>query len=329
MASLKERVLPSFIKDEVALIDESQLRDLDVSCNDHNLIDILSEGLTYPTRVQYGLNAHDEDCYTTYRAIYSKAIRDYHKLNDSELPPLTQTPIVHSSNCTSTEDRGEASHEQSRSLHQIVMDILKESPTKGGKTRVSQMNSFPTRVSVRCRFARNIRLNTNRGEKVRFCPRMDTEEREGVESVLVEALQRASLAIYGSRGKYFRLEDMKKNKAWTLLLRRFGFADPSETMQAAGLSRCWPHNRGVWPSPGGKPFAWINEEDHLRLGCIEENNTLESSLHQTQALERALVTEGKVQFCWDEEFGFLTTCLTNVHTGLRASAQVQLPHYFS
>ncbi len=67
----------------------------------------------------------------------------------------------------------------------------------------------------------------------------------------------------------------------------------------------------------------INEEDHLRIQCMEPG------LRLFDALERAMEIESKVEnvvpFAFNPELGFLTSCVTNVGTGLRASVMVHLP----
>ncbi|WP_088811020.1 MULTISPECIES: protein arginine kinase [Listeria] len=67
----------------------------------------------------------------------------------------------------------------------------------------------------------------------------------------------------------------------------------------------------------------INEEDHLRIQCMEPG------LRLFDALERAMRIESEVEdvvpFAFNPELGFLTSCVTNVGTGLRASVMVHLP----
>src|SRR5699024_180001 len=67
----------------------------------------------------------------------------------------------------------------------------------------------------------------------------------------------------------------------------------------------------------------INEEDHLRVQLYDAglrlNKTLESILKVDDWLE------DKIDFAFEEKFGFLTSCPSNVGTGLRASVMLHLP----
>lgn len=66
-----------------------------------------------------------------------------------------------------------------------------------------------------------------------------------------------------------------------------------------------------------------NEEDHLRLQVVRSGYQLEDAWQQMEKLERAL--DATSQFAFDDQFGYLTACPTNVGTGLRASVMLHLP----
>lgn len=67
----------------------------------------------------------------------------------------------------------------------------------------------------------------------------------------------------------------------------------------------------------------INEEDHIRLQVISSGLELENSLNLAIEIDKKL--EELVQYAYNEKYGFLTSCPTNVGTGLRASIMVHLP----
>lgn len=67
----------------------------------------------------------------------------------------------------------------------------------------------------------------------------------------------------------------------------------------------------------------INEEDHLRIQVLSAGLELENSLDL--AIELDDVINKLVNYAFNDRFGFLTTCPTNVGTGLRASVMVHLP----
>lgn len=67
----------------------------------------------------------------------------------------------------------------------------------------------------------------------------------------------------------------------------------------------------------------VNEEDHLRLYTIEPGLQLPSVLNKLSVLESNL--EKHLAFAFSPRYGFLTSCPTNVGTGLRTSVLLHLP----
>jgi protein arginine kinase len=67
----------------------------------------------------------------------------------------------------------------------------------------------------------------------------------------------------------------------------------------------------------------INEEDHLRMQAIRSGLQLKSIFKMIDKVDTAL--EGKLDFAFHSQLGYLTACPTNVGTGMRASAMVHLP----
>ena len=67
----------------------------------------------------------------------------------------------------------------------------------------------------------------------------------------------------------------------------------------------------------------INEEDHVRIQCLYPGLQLQEALNTAFEIDDWI--EDKVDYAYDEQFGFLTSCPTNVGTGLRASVMIHLP----
>src|SRR5690606_18122662 len=67
----------------------------------------------------------------------------------------------------------------------------------------------------------------------------------------------------------------------------------------------------------------VNEEDHIRLQVYYPGFELSKALES--ALELDDWIEERVQYAFDEHRGYLTSCPTNVGTGLRASVMMHLP----
>ncbi|WP_270182819.1 protein arginine kinase [Alkalihalobacillus sp. CinArs1] len=67
----------------------------------------------------------------------------------------------------------------------------------------------------------------------------------------------------------------------------------------------------------------INEEDHFRIQCLEAGFRLKEALNLANALDDWI--ESKVDYAFDKRKGYLTSCPTNVGTGMRASVMMHLP----
>jgi protein arginine kinase len=67
----------------------------------------------------------------------------------------------------------------------------------------------------------------------------------------------------------------------------------------------------------------LNEEDHLRMQAIRPGLQLQATYEALSELDTAL--ESSLEFAFDPTLGYLTTCPTNLGTGLRASAMLHLP----
>ncbi|MCR4435176.1 MAG: protein arginine kinase [Clostridiales bacterium] len=80
---------------------------------------------------------------------------------------------------------------------------------------------------------------------------------------------------------------------------------------------------GILLSSGEKVCIMINEEDHLRLQCIFPGMQIDKAWDLCNSMDSML--EKKVKFAFDDHYGYLTCCPTNLGTGIRASAMIHLP----
>ncbi len=82
-------------------------------------------------------------------------------------------------------------------------------------------------------------------------------------------------------------------------------------------------NKAVALSKNEEISLMINEEDHFRLQVILPGLQLEDSLKIANQVDDYL--ESKLDIAFNEKYGYLTACPTNVGTGLRSSVMVHLP----
>ncbi|MBS4536848.1 protein arginine kinase [Clostridium sp. D2Q-11] len=67
----------------------------------------------------------------------------------------------------------------------------------------------------------------------------------------------------------------------------------------------------------------INEEDHIRMQVIYPGLNLEACWEESNKLDD--IIEINTEYAFDEKLGYLTSCPTNIGTGMRASVMLHLP----
>lgn len=84
-----------------------------------------------------------------------------------------------------------------------------------------------------------------------------------------------------------------------------------------------PDHRAVAIGKGEVISIMINEEDHLRVQVMQSGLNLHEAWTLIDTLDDEL--SEAVPFAYSTDWGYLTCCLTNTGTGLRASVMVHLP----
>eukprot|EP00798_Chlamydomonas_sp_ICE-L_P020520 gene20520-27312_t len=104
-------------------------------------------------------------------------------------------------------------------------------------------------------------------------------------------------------------------------------ADPY--LNSAGISSDWPFGRGCYISKDKQFIIWLGEEDHLRIMCMQTGvilNKVFDRLKSAIDVVENLIEGGTAKH---PEFGVVTSCPTNIGTGMRASVHVKLPNLTS
>jgi protein arginine kinase len=81
--------------------------------------------------------------------------------------------------------------------------------------------------------------------------------------------------------------------------------------------------RGVVIDPREQVSVMINEEDHLRIQVMKSGLDLTAAWEQINELDDLI--EARVTYAYNDRFGYLTACPTNVGTGIRVSVMLHLP----
>ena len=72
-----------------------------------------------------------------------------------------------------------------------------------------------------------------------------------------------------------------------------------------------------------KVSVMVNEEDHLRIQVLTRGLDLQGVWHEIDDLDSRI--ESVTEYAFSAKLGYLTSCPTNVGTGMRASVMLHLP----
>ena len=180
-------------------------------------------------------------------------------------------------------------------------------------------------LSMRVRVGRNLKAFPLPGA-------MDRDSRCEMENFMLQAFEKLiAMPEYG--GKYVSITpghelEISSEENDALVAAHIMFKDMSEDsyLLAAGIASDWPHGRGVYVSEDKGFIIWVGEEDHLRIMCMETGTVLNKVFDRLKgALDVVNGIEG-MEFAVSPDYGVVTSCPTNLGTGMRASLHIQLPN---
>ena len=157
-------------------------------------------------------------------------------------------------------------------------------------------------LSTRIRLARNLS----------DIPFVDKCSKDDAEKVLQRAEKLTN--VLGTGFKLLRLKDMDNITRLSLIEKHLISPDFAVDENSRGA---------IIINEEENICIMVNEEDHLRIQVLSAGLELENSLNLATELDEKI--EKAVNYAFNEKYGFLTTCPTNVGTGLRASVMVHLP----
>jgi len=141
----------------------------------------------------------------------------------------------------------------------------------------------------------------------------------------VEALVTKGLSTFEGelKGKYYSLATMTPAEKKQLIEDHFLFKGGDKYLQSCGLENDWPEARGIFHNDAKTFLVWVNEEDQLRIISMQNGSNIR------QVFERLSVASAKLEaiakFANDSHLGYITSCPTNLGTGMRASVHIMLP----
>ena len=101
-------------------------------------------------------------------------------------------------------------------------------------------------------------------------------------------------------------------------------ADPF--LKSAGISSDWPYGRGCYQSEDKQCIIWFGEEDQLRIMCMKKGTMLNEVFDRLRKLLDTVESIEGIEFATDENYGYVTSCPSNLGTGMRASVHIKIPN---
>jgi creatine kinase len=101
-------------------------------------------------------------------------------------------------------------------------------------------------------------------------------------------------------------------------------ADPF--LKSAGISSNWPCGRGCYQSADGGFIIWFGEEDQLRIMCMGKGFILNSIFDRLNAALKVVESIEGIAFATSAKYGYVTSCPSNLGTGMRASVHLKIPN---
>lgn len=260
--------------------------------NQKRLYKIVKSGLENPTS-SLGCYAMNPTDYDEFQAYLDLVIRDYHKISPDipEVQHVTNWKV----------DKGSEN-----------LDL----------TKLGLKN-----ISMRVRVGRNLQDFPLPGA-------MTKEDRVNLEKVMIKAFKKL-MADDRYGGNYYSLtpdtEYSINDEFYANLVKKhimFKDMDNDPYLKSAGISSDWPFGRGCYVSQDKEFIVWVGEEDHLRIMCMKKGNVLNEVFNRLSTA-CDVVEKNASKFAHSKNYGYVTSCPTNLGTGMRASVHIKVPNLTS
>merc|ERR1719211_1010455 len=126
---------------------------------------------------------------------------------------------------------------------------------------------------------------------------------------------------------------MAEDKRKELVDLHYLYIDDDDTLRLVGCYDDWPAGRGIFindDKSSGVFIIWVGEEDQLRIMAMNKGSNVQAVwdlfYSGVEAVHKAVKAAGD-DFVFSKTHGYLSSCPTNIGTGMRASVHVDLPHF--
>lgn len=160
-------------------------------------------------------------------------------------------------------------------------------------------------ISSRVRLARNLK-------KYNFYNKLSSDDAlkmiQDVKSSLLD-----SRTVFGQQFEYIPINTMNDNEKFSLVEKHVISPELMRNNKPCG----------VLVKDDETISIMLNEEDHIRIQAISPGDNIDEAFDLADKIDNLI--EESVEYAFSEKYGYLTSCPTNVGTGLRASYMMHLP----
>ena len=270
------------------------------------LLQVLASGIANPDS-QVGCYANQPLDYDDFRPFFNCVLGKYHKVENLQDDGVRQVNDWDLSNLKDDE------------IPTTGLDIRKLGITEPLSMRVRtgrNLQSFPLPAS------------------------MNREQRLGMEKTMYTKVFSCLFIDSNYGGKYYT---MSEKSEWTADTDKVEFLNEKTYQElvdahimfksmvddsflyTAGISRDWPAGRGVYVSSDRKIIVWVGEEDHLRIMSMKKGFLLDEVFTPLKTIVDLIEKYIPGGVAKSDKYGVVTSCPTNIGTGMRASVHIKLP----
>lgn len=160
-------------------------------------------------------------------------------------------------------------------------------------------------ISSRVRLARNLK-------KYNFYNKLANSEAEKMINDVKNSILEGRTA-FGQQFKYAAVNSMDQNEKFAMVEKHI--ISPELMKSNKPCAVLYKDDETI--------SIMLNEEDHIRIQAISPGDNIDEAFDIADKIDNLI--EESVEFAFSEKYGYLTSCPTNVGTGLRASYMMHLP----
>jgi creatine kinase/arginine kinase len=179
-------------------------------------------------------------------------------------------------------------------------------------------------ASTRIRTARNVK-------SLPFTVNMTKEQRLKLEEMMQKVFD--GFENEHLKGKYHPMVGMPEEDRVKYVDLHYLYINDDPTLELVGCYDDWPAGRGIFINENqekGVFIVWVGEEDQLRIMAMAKGSDVQAVwdlfYSGVEAVHKGVQALGD-DFVFDKARGYLSSCPTNIGTGMRASVHVDLPSF--